>query len=452
MTTPPAAPVAPAAEDRRPIRRALVSVYDKSGLEELVRGLADAGVELVSTGGSAALIAGLGLPVTKVEDLTGFPECLEGRVKTLHPRVHAGILADTRKPDHLAQLADLGVAALRARRRQPLPVRRDRRLGRRSRRVRRADRHRRPVDGARRRQEPPERRVLTDPGQYADALAAVREGGFTFAATPAPGGRGVRPHRGIRRRGRRPGWAACTYATPPTGRLPRLAGATYTRQLRRGCATARTRTSRPPSTRPTAQPGSPRPSSCTARRCPTTTTSTPTPRCGRLRPRRPADRARSSSTPTRAASPSGREDIADAHRKAHECDPVSAFGGVIATNRTVTLEMAETVKDIFTEVVVAPVVRRRRACGPDRQEEHPPAHLTRRRPAAGSRPAGRSPAVCSSQQSGLPSTRRRRPDVRTTSRPRGRRRPGPLDARRRRASRRGHLGRPRSSPGARCAR
>ncbi|MGO4245168.1 bifunctional phosphoribosylaminoimidazolecarboxamide formyltransferase/IMP cyclohydrolase, partial [Janibacter sp. RAF20_2_2] len=96
--------------DRRPVRRALVSVYDKTGLEDLVRGLADAGVELVSTGGSAATIAGLGLPVTKVEDLTGFPECLDGRVKTLHPRVHAGILADTRLEDHVRQLDELEVA------------------------------------------------------------------------------------------------------------------------------------------------------------------------------------------------------------------------------------------------------------------------------------------------------------------------------------------------------
>ena len=64
---------------RIPIRRALVSVYDKSGLEDLVRGLVAAGVDLVSTGGSAALIESLGLPVTKVEDLTGFPECLDGR-------------------------------------------------------------------------------------------------------------------------------------------------------------------------------------------------------------------------------------------------------------------------------------------------------------------------------------------------------------------------------------
>ena len=99
----------PDAHRRIPIRRALVSVYDKTGLDDLVRGLHDAGVELVSTGGSAALIESLGLPVTKVEDLTGFPECLDGRVKTLHPRVHAGILADRRLDSHVAQLEELGV-------------------------------------------------------------------------------------------------------------------------------------------------------------------------------------------------------------------------------------------------------------------------------------------------------------------------------------------------------
>src|SRR6187200_3588165 len=96
-------------QDVRPVRRALVSVYDKTGLEDLVRGLHEAGVALVSTGGSAALIADLGLPVTKVEDLTGFPECLDGRVKTLHPKVHAGILADRRLESHVQQLADLGI-------------------------------------------------------------------------------------------------------------------------------------------------------------------------------------------------------------------------------------------------------------------------------------------------------------------------------------------------------
>ncbi|MGO1949155.1 MAG: bifunctional phosphoribosylaminoimidazolecarboxamide formyltransferase/IMP cyclohydrolase, partial [Mycobacteriaceae bacterium] len=96
-------------ETTRPIRRALISVYDKTGLEELATGLDKAGVEIVSTGSTAAKIAGTGIPVTRVEELTGFPECLEGRVKTLHPRVHAGILADTRKDDHLLQLRDLGV-------------------------------------------------------------------------------------------------------------------------------------------------------------------------------------------------------------------------------------------------------------------------------------------------------------------------------------------------------
>jgi phosphoribosylaminoimidazolecarboxamide formyltransferase / IMP cyclohydrolase len=94
---------------RRPIKRALISVYDKTGLEDLARGLHAAGVAIVSTGGSAALVEGLGVPVTRVEDLTGFPECLDGRVKTLHPRVHAGILADLRKDDHVRQLKELGV-------------------------------------------------------------------------------------------------------------------------------------------------------------------------------------------------------------------------------------------------------------------------------------------------------------------------------------------------------
>ena len=75
------------------IRRALVSVYDKTGLVELGRTLADAGVEIVSTGSTAATLAGAGLAVTSVEQVTGFPECLDGRVKTLHPHIHAGLLA-----------------------------------------------------------------------------------------------------------------------------------------------------------------------------------------------------------------------------------------------------------------------------------------------------------------------------------------------------------------------
>ena len=94
---------------RRPIRRALLSVSDKTGLIELARLLDAAGVALVSTGGSARAIADAGLPVTPVEQVTGFPECLDGRVKTLHPSIHGGLLADTRLPAHLQQIAELGI-------------------------------------------------------------------------------------------------------------------------------------------------------------------------------------------------------------------------------------------------------------------------------------------------------------------------------------------------------
>ena len=98
------------AHERRPIRRALISVYDKTGLDELIQALGAAGVEIVSTGNTAARVEALGIPVTRVEELTGFPECLDGRVKSLHPKVHAGLLADLRLESHRAQLEELGIA------------------------------------------------------------------------------------------------------------------------------------------------------------------------------------------------------------------------------------------------------------------------------------------------------------------------------------------------------
>lgn len=93
----------------RPITRALVSVFDKTGIEQFAASLHERGVVLVSTGSTAQRIADAGVPVTAVSDVTGFPECLDGRVKTLHPKVHAGILADRTKQDHLDQLAELEV-------------------------------------------------------------------------------------------------------------------------------------------------------------------------------------------------------------------------------------------------------------------------------------------------------------------------------------------------------
>jgi phosphoribosylaminoimidazolecarboxamide formyltransferase/IMP cyclohydrolase len=96
--------------DFLPIKRALLSVTDKTGLPELARFLSAAGVELVSTGGTRKLLADAGLPVTSVSDVTGFPEILGGRVKTLHPNVHGGILADKDNPEHLTTLASHKIA------------------------------------------------------------------------------------------------------------------------------------------------------------------------------------------------------------------------------------------------------------------------------------------------------------------------------------------------------
>jgi phosphoribosylaminoimidazolecarboxamide formyltransferase/IMP cyclohydrolase len=97
--------------DVRPVRRALLAVYDKAGVVELSRALSELGVELVSSGGTAATLRDAGVPVTAVEEVTGSPEMLEGRVKTLHPRIHAGILADRRKAEHKRQLAEHGIEA-----------------------------------------------------------------------------------------------------------------------------------------------------------------------------------------------------------------------------------------------------------------------------------------------------------------------------------------------------
>ena len=117
--------------DVREVRRALLAVYDKTGVVELARALAELGVVLVSSGGTAATLRDAGVPVTPVDEVTGFPEMLDGRVKTLHPRIHGGLLADTRKPEHLGAARRARDRAVRPRRRQPLPVPGDGRVRRR---------------------------------------------------------------------------------------------------------------------------------------------------------------------------------------------------------------------------------------------------------------------------------------------------------------------------------
>ena len=94
------------------VKRALVSVSDKTGLVDLCRELAGFGVEIVSTGGTAKALADAGIAVRPIDDLTGFPEMMEGRVKTLHPKVHGGLLADRSKPEHMAQAAEHGIGMI----------------------------------------------------------------------------------------------------------------------------------------------------------------------------------------------------------------------------------------------------------------------------------------------------------------------------------------------------
>jgi len=94
------------------IRRALISVHDKTGVVDFARGLHGLGVEIVSTGGTARLLRESGIPVREVADVTGFPEMLDGRVKTLHPKLHGGILARRDVPEHLAALDKHGIPAI----------------------------------------------------------------------------------------------------------------------------------------------------------------------------------------------------------------------------------------------------------------------------------------------------------------------------------------------------
>jgi phosphoribosylaminoimidazolecarboxamide formyltransferase/IMP cyclohydrolase len=335
----------------RPIRRALVSVYDKAGLDDLARGLAAAEVEIVSTGSTAARIAALGIAVTQVAELTGFPECLDGRVKTLHPRVHAGILADLRLEEHQRQLDELGIAPFElvvvnlypfvdtvASGATPDECVEQIDIGGPT-MVRAAAKNH------------PSVAVVTSPSRYADVLDAVRAGGFTLAqrqalaaeafvhtasydvavaswlgnvVSPTDGGTGFPAWVGgtweradVLRYGENPHQRAALYVTNHTPR-PGLAQAeqlhgkemSYNNYVDADAA------------------------------------------------RRAAyDHAEPAVAIIKHANPCGiaiGADVAEAHRRANDTDPVSAFGGVVAANRRVTVEMARQVAEVFTEVVVAP--------------------------------------------------------------------------------------------------
>ncbi|MBF9067826.1 bifunctional phosphoribosylaminoimidazolecarboxamide formyltransferase/IMP cyclohydrolase [Streptacidiphilus fuscans] len=338
----------PTSENVRPIRRALVSVYDKTGLEELAQGLHAAGVELVSTGSTAAKIAGAGVPVTPVEELTGFPECLDGRVKTLHPRVHAGILADLRLESHRAQLEELGVApfdlvvvnlypfeATVASGATPDECVEQIDIGGPS-MVRAAAKNH------------PSVAVVTSPARYADVLKAVADGGFDLATRKRLAGEAF-AHTAAYDVAVA-SWFADGYAPADEERFPQFLGSTYQREnvLRYG--------ENPHQAAALYVDGSGK-GIAAAEQLHGKEMSYNNYADTDAAIRAAYDHAEPCVAIIKHANPCGiavGADVVEAHRKAHECDPVSAFGGVIAVNRPVTVALAEQIAPIFTEVVFAP--------------------------------------------------------------------------------------------------
>ena len=336
--------------DKREIRRALVSVWDKTGLPEIAQALHAHGVEIVSTGSTAATIAALGIPVRQVSEVTGFPECLDGRVKTLNPRIHAGLLADVRLESHREQLAEFEIEAFQLAIVNLYPFVATVMSGAsQDECVEQID-----IGGPSMVRGSAKNHanvaVLTSPSQYAQLFDALENGGFTLAqrqrlaaeayihtatydvavaswmgnvVTQTDDGSGF------------PGWVGATWdrqAVLRYGENPHQRAAVYTSGFGgTGLAGAQQLHGKEMSYNNYVDADAAR--------------------------RAAYDFVEPAVAVIKHANPCGiatGTDIAEAHRKAHATDPISAFGGVIATNRTVSKAMAEQVAEIFTEVVVAP--------------------------------------------------------------------------------------------------
>ncbi len=343
--------------DRVPIRRALISVYDKTGLEELAAGLHAAGVKLVSTGSTAKRIAAAGIPVSEVEEVTGSPEMLDGRVKTLHPRVHGGILADRRVPAHMQTLADMKIETFDLVVVNLYPFVETVRSGAEGdavveqidiggpAMVRSAAKNHAAVS------------IVVDPAAYGAVVKAAAEGGFdlkarqrlaakAFAHTAAydtavaswtaaqfldedgdgfidwPAYTGLALERSeVLRYGENPHQQAALYVDKAAP-----AGIAQADQLHGKAMSYNNYVDADAALRAAFDFDQPA--------------------VAVIKHANPCGVA--------VASADAVDPIADAHAKAHATDPLSAFGGVIAANRPVTAAMANTVKDIFTEVVIAP--------------------------------------------------------------------------------------------------
>jgi phosphoribosylaminoimidazolecarboxamide formyltransferase / IMP cyclohydrolase len=335
---------------RRPIKRALVSVYDKTDLLVVARGLVDAGAEIISTGSTAEMISEAGLPVNPIEKVTGFPECLDGRVKTLHPMVHAGLLADLRLESHRTQIAELGIepfdllisnlypfTATVASGATPEACIEQIDIGGPA-MVRSSAKNHASVA------------VITAPEQYPQLLQAVAAGGFTLSERQALAAAAfvhtatydvaVASWMGsvvsdLSEGTGFPRWMGGTWEKVTGlryGENPHQPAALYrTSGAVRGLASARQLHGKEMSYNNYVDADAAR--------------------------RSAADFAAPAVAIIKHANPCGiavGSDIAEAHRKAHACDPISAYGGVIAANRPVSVEMARQVAEIFTEVIIAP--------------------------------------------------------------------------------------------------
>lgn len=329
----------------RAIRRALISVYDKTGLTELARGLAAAGVEIVSTGSTAARIAEAGVEVTEVEALTGFPETLEGRVKTLHPKVHAGILADSRKPEHLSQLDDLGIEPFDLVVVNLYPFAETVASGAGfDECIEQIDIGGPSMVRAAAKNHPTVT-VITDPADYPAVTEAAAGEGFDLASRRAFAARAFAHTAAydsdvaswfageLAPAGEQPDFAGLTgnkLADLRYGENPHQSAAVYSDGTR-GIAGARLLGGKPMSY------------------------NNYTDTDAAIRAAYDFDRP--AVAIIKHANPCGiavAETPAAAHRAAHASDPLSAYGGVIAVNREVDAELAESIKPIFTECLAAP--------------------------------------------------------------------------------------------------
>lgn len=326
--------------EQRPIRRALISVFDKTGLEEFAQSLASAGVEIVSTGSTASTIAQTGVKVTKVEELTGFPECLDGRVKTLHPRVHAGILADTRNPDHVAQLADLNTEAFDLVVVNLYPFSETVASGAGyddciekidiggPSMVRAAAKNHASVA------------IVVDPADYTSTVTAAEGNGFTLEE------RTTLAAKAFAHTASYDTAVASWFAS--RSEEPEFFGATG--QLR---STLRYGENPHQEARVYATGGG----LATATQLHGKEMSYNNYQDTDAAVRTAYDFDEPAVAIIKHANPCGvavGSTIEEAHKRAHDCDSVSAFGGVIATNRPVTAALAEQIAPIFTEVVAAP--------------------------------------------------------------------------------------------------